>query len=106
MEALKEERAELKHTIYLLEKEKRALELKMNSRDAQEQAYVVHIEHLKSEVKEQMRKRKQLLKESSRKAQYSVMVSVTKCATSLPKSTGRLYIRFLFPLPKGLLMVL
>ena len=64
MQALKEERAELKHRIYLLEKEKRALELKMNSREAQEQAYIVHIEHLKSEVKEQLRKRKQMLKDS------------------------------------------
>lgn len=74
MEALKEERAELKHSIYLLEKEKRALELKMNARDAQEQAYVVHIEHLKSEVKDQVKKRKQLMKELNRKGQYSVMV--------------------------------
>ena len=76
MEALKEERAELKHSIYLLEKEKRALELKMNARDAQEQAYVVHIEHLKSEVKDQVKKRKQLLKEVHRKGQYSVMVFI------------------------------
>lgn len=66
MQALKEERAELKHRIYLLEKEKRALELKMNSREAQEQAYIVHIEHLKSEVKEQIRNRKHLLKEGRR----------------------------------------
>jgi len=66
MQALKEERAELKHRIYLLEKEKRALELKLNSREAQEQAYIVHIEHLKSEVKEQIRNRKQILKEGRR----------------------------------------
>lgn len=66
MQALKEERAELKHRIYLLEKEKRALELKMNSREAQEQAYIVHIEHLKSEVKEQIKKRKLLMKDGKR----------------------------------------
>lgn len=75
MEALKEERAELKHSIYLLEKEKRALELKMNARDAQEQAYAVHIEHLKSEVKDQVKKRKQLMKELNRR-QYNVMVFI------------------------------
>jgi len=63
MQALKEERAELKHRIYLLEKEKRALELKMSSYEAQEQAYIVHIEHLKSEVKEQIQSKKKLLKE-------------------------------------------
>lgn len=66
LQALKEERAELKHRIYMLEKERRALELKMSSREAQEQAYIVHIEHLKSEVKEQIRKRKQILKEERR----------------------------------------
>ncbi len=66
LQALKEERAELKHRIYMLEKERRALELKLSSREAQEQAYIVHIEHLKSEVKEQIRKRKQILKEERR----------------------------------------
>lgn len=79
MEALKEERAELKHSIYLLEKEKRALELKMNARDAQEQAYLMHIEHLKSEVKDQTKRRKLLLKEFSRKGHYSVMVTKYYC---------------------------
>ena len=67
MQALKEERAELKHRIYLLEKEKRSLELKINSREAQEQAYIVHIEHLKSEVKEQIRKRKLSMRETGRR---------------------------------------
>lgn len=73
MQALKEERAELKHRIYLLEKEKRALELKLNSREAQEQAYIVHIEHLKSEVKEQIKKRRQMLKDNTRRP--TIMVS-------------------------------
>lgn len=50
--AMKEEKAELKAQVYLLEKEKTALELQLNSREAQEQAYLVQIEHLKSEVKE------------------------------------------------------
>ncbi len=66
LQALKEDRAELKHRIYMLEKEKRALELKLSSREAQEQAYIVHIEHLKSEVKEQIRKRKQIMKDEKR----------------------------------------
>ncbi|XP_038076690.1 colorectal mutant cancer protein-like isoform X2 [Patiria miniata] len=50
--ALKEEKAELKAQYYLLEKEKKAAELKMTSRDAQEQAYLAQIDHLKSEVQE------------------------------------------------------
>lgn len=50
--AMKEEMAELKAQLYLLEKEKKALELKLSTREAQEQAYLVHIEHLKSEVEE------------------------------------------------------
>ncbi|XP_006818730.1 colorectal mutant cancer protein-like [Saccoglossus kowalevskii] len=53
LNAVKEEKAELKAQNYLLEKEKKALELKLSTREAQEQAYLVHIEHLKSEVKEQ-----------------------------------------------------
>uniref|UniRef100_A0A1W7RIC0 Harmonin-binding protein USHBP1 PDZ-binding domain-containing protein n=1 Tax=Agkistrodon contortrix contortrix TaxID=8713 RepID=A0A1W7RIC0_AGKCO len=55
--AMKEEMAELKAQLYLLEKEKKALELKLSSREAQEQAYLVHIEHLKSEVEEQKEQR-------------------------------------------------
>ncbi|XP_036742879.1 colorectal mutant cancer protein isoform X2 [Manis pentadactyla] len=55
--AMKEEMAELKAQLYLLEKEKKALELKLSTREAQEQAYLVHIEHLKSEVEEQQEQR-------------------------------------------------
>ncbi|XP_072019869.1 colorectal mutant cancer protein-like isoform X2 [Amphiura filiformis] len=51
--AMKEEKAELKAQYYLLEKEKKALELKLSSREAQEKAYLVQIDHLKSEVREQ-----------------------------------------------------
>ncbi|XP_070545684.1 colorectal mutant cancer protein-like isoform X3 [Ptychodera flava] len=51
LNAVKEEKAELKAQNYLLEKEKKAIELKLSTREAQEQAYLLHIEHLKSEVK-------------------------------------------------------
>lgn len=47
-----EEKAELKAQNYLLEKEKRALELRLSGKESQEQAYLVQIEHLKSEVTE------------------------------------------------------
>lgn len=50
--------AELKAQLYLLEKEKKSLELKLSSQEAQEQAYLVHIEHLKSEVEEQQEQRR------------------------------------------------
>jgi len=62
LQALKEERAELKHRIFMLEKEKKALELKLSSREAQEQGYIAHIEYLKSEVREQIKKQKQIAK--------------------------------------------
>lgn len=39
--------------MYLLEKEKTSLELQLSSREAQEQAYLVQIEHFKSELQEQ-----------------------------------------------------
>lgn len=68
--ALKEEKAELRAKVYLTEKEKKALELRLSSREAQEQAYVVHIEHLKSEVKDQIRKRRKL-EETARAIQGS-----------------------------------
>lgn len=51
--AMKEEKAELKAQVYLLEKEKTSLELQLSSREAQEQAYLVQIEHFKSELQEQ-----------------------------------------------------
>ncbi|MFT7798064.1 colorectal mutant cancer protein [Arapaima gigas] len=50
--AMKEEMAELKSQLYLLEKEKKALELKVSTQEAQEQAYLVRIEHLKSDFEE------------------------------------------------------
>ena len=62
--ALKEEKAELKAKNYLIEKEKRALELKITSRDAQEQAYLVHIEHLKSEMQDEIRRRRKMQKDA------------------------------------------
>lgn len=74
--ALKEEKAELRAKVYLTEKEKKALELKLSSREAQEQAYVVHIEHLKSEVKDQIKKRKKL--EETAKAIQGSKASVSK----------------------------
>ena len=51
---LQEEKAELKAQYYLLDKEKKTLELKLSSREAQEQAYRVQIDHLKSEVKDSL----------------------------------------------------
>ncbi|XP_052786961.1 colorectal mutant cancer protein-like isoform X2 [Mya arenaria] len=48
--AMKEEKAEIKAQNYLLEKEKRSLELRLNSMESQEHAYVVQIETLKTEV--------------------------------------------------------
>lgn len=65
--ALKEEKAELKARNYLIEKEKKALELKINSRDAQEQAYLVQIEQLKSEIKEEYKRRRRLEREAGNK---------------------------------------
>ncbi|KAL0965523.1 hypothetical protein UPYG_G00282430 [Umbra pygmaea] len=59
--AMKEEMAELKAQLYLLEKEKKALELRLSTREAQEQAYLVHIEHLKAEVEEQQEQRRRSL---------------------------------------------
>lgn len=82
LQALKEERAELKHRIFMLEKEKKALELKLSSREAQEQGYIAHIEYLKSEVKEQMKKRKQIIKEE-KKLRASGMVSTVDLIDSL-----------------------
>ncbi|XP_078143290.1 colorectal mutant cancer protein [Centroberyx gerrardi] len=51
--AMKEEMAELKAQLYLLEKEKKAVEVRLSAREAREHAYLVHIEHLKAEVEEQ-----------------------------------------------------
>ncbi|KAK3527309.1 hypothetical protein QTP86_020238 [Hemibagrus guttatus] len=59
--AMKEEIAEMKAQLYLLEKEKKALELKLSTQEAQEQAYLVQIEHLKSEVEEQQEQRRRSL---------------------------------------------
>ncbi|KAH7951532.1 hypothetical protein HPB52_010279 [Rhipicephalus sanguineus] len=48
--AIKEEKAELKAQNYLLEKEKAALELRAGSWEAREQAYLISIEHLRTQL--------------------------------------------------------
>ncbi|KAI8779565.1 colorectal mutant cancer protein, partial [Biomphalaria glabrata] len=48
--AVKEEKAELKARSYLLEKEKKALELRLSGKETQEQAYRVQIDYLKGEL--------------------------------------------------------
>lgn len=50
--AIKEEKAELKAQNYLLEKEKAALDLRAGSWEAREQAYLVSIEHLRTQLAE------------------------------------------------------
>lgn len=50
--AIKEEKAELKAQNYLLEKEKAALDLRTGSWEAREQAYLVSIEHLRTQLAE------------------------------------------------------
>ena len=47
-----EEKAELKAHNYLLGKEKAALDLQLCGKESREQAYLVQIEHLRSEVSE------------------------------------------------------
>uniref|UniRef100_T1JC16 Harmonin-binding protein USHBP1 PDZ-binding domain-containing protein n=1 Tax=Strigamia maritima TaxID=126957 RepID=T1JC16_STRMM len=51
--AIKEEKVELKAQVYLLERERASLELQIRSLEAQEQAHISHIDHLKSEMREQ-----------------------------------------------------
>ncbi|KAI7812359.1 colorectal mutant cancer protein isoform X2 [Triplophysa rosa] len=81
--AMKEEMAELKAQLYLLEKEKKALELKLSTREAQEQAYLVHIEHLKSEVEEHQEQRRRSLgsKDKSRDSGDSPAISLSDVRT-------------------------
>lgn len=50
--AMKEEKAELKSLNYLLEKEKKSLELRLSDKETQAQAYRLQIEHLTTEVRE------------------------------------------------------
>lgn len=68
--------AELKAQLYLLEKEKKALELKLSTREAQEQAYLVHIEHLKSEVEEHQEQRKRSLSPTGSSSGGKVSLSI------------------------------
>lgn len=79
--ALKEEKAELKAQYYLLDKEKKALELKLSSREAQEQAYLVQINNLKLEVRDQQegitKNRKDLLKYNDGSVSDSGTPSIT-----------------------------
>lgn len=87
--ALKEEKAELKAKNYLVEKEKKALELKITSRDAQEHAYLVHIEHLKSEMQDEIRRRRRLQKDAGVASSKVIPLSpIKKLTNSIPKSSS------------------
>ncbi|XP_060091578.1 colorectal mutant cancer protein isoform X4 [Heteronotia binoei] len=80
--AMKEEMAELKAQLYLIEKEKKALELKLSSREAQEQAYLVHIEHLKSEVEEQKEQKMRSLSSASSSSKDKASKECTESTTA------------------------
>ncbi|XP_060091581.1 colorectal mutant cancer protein isoform X6 [Heteronotia binoei] len=77
-----EEMAELKAQLYLIEKEKKALELKLSSREAQEQAYLVHIEHLKSEVEEQKEQKMRSLSSASSSSKDKASKECTESTTA------------------------
>ena len=50
--AMKEDKIEWKNRVFLLAKEKSVLDLKLNSKEAQERAFVAHVDHLKAEVRD------------------------------------------------------
>ena len=51
--AMREEKADLRAQVHLLEKEKKALDLIISSQQAQEQALKTHIQHLQDELENQ-----------------------------------------------------
>lgn len=59
----KEEKVELKVKNYLIEKEKKVLELKIMLCDVQEQVYLVYIEYLKIEMQDEICRRRRLQKD-------------------------------------------
>jgi hypothetical protein len=51
--AMREERADLRAQVYLMDQEKKSLELLINSQKAQEMALKTHIQHLQEELENQ-----------------------------------------------------
>ena len=51
--ALREEKADLRGKVYIMEKEKKSLELTIGSMNAQEMALKTHIQHLQDELENQ-----------------------------------------------------
>ena len=51
--AMREEKADLRAQVHLLEKEKKALDLIISSQQAQEHALKTHIQHLQDELENQ-----------------------------------------------------
>ena len=47
---MREEKADLRAQVYLMEKENKSLELMINSQQAQEYALKTHIQHLQDEI--------------------------------------------------------
>ena len=50
--AVKEEKVEWKNRSFLLAKEKSIIDLKLNSKEAQEKAFIAQLDHLKTQVNE------------------------------------------------------
>lgn len=50
--AMREDKTEWRNRVFLLAKEKSALDLKLNSKEAQERAFLAHVDHLKAEVRD------------------------------------------------------
>ena len=51
--AMREEKADLRGKVYIMEKEKKSLELTIGSMNAQEMALKTHIQHLQDELENQ-----------------------------------------------------
>ena len=69
--AMREEKADLRGKVYIMEKEKKSLELTISSCNAQEVAMKTHIQHLQDELENQ-----------------DALVGMRKCNLDIQKDQG------------------
>lgn len=73
---MREEKADLRGKVYIMEKEKKSLELTISSLNAQEVAMKTHIQHLQDELENQ-----------------DALVGMRKCNLDIQKDKGRKVIK-------------
>ena len=85
---MREDKAELRARVYLLERERSALELKLSSQEAQQAAQQATVQHLQAQLQDvERRLQAQHQQVNMQLPLYTVHILTGECATAIVHST-------------------